>query len=350
MALNPTPADNAWTASGLANVLPANFLDNMTVDLQPTKDSITKILNKIGLINILYAPDVPNPFGRFMGTTIPFGQYIENMAIGRTTAERFDPTNCSRKFVGTDIVSWYGEVNDEYIYPKAVSDTLIQSGVHDSVGLYRVINGILGSMRSWANNDQVTKFEKQFARISLDSTDEQGYTGGYETIGLGTEAAPVDDAQVAVAMVKKIIYYVNEFKGLRTEYNKLGIPMVSDVPPVVIISRQLRAQINFAIAEIYHTQPFDIPAEVIEVDSLATPAGNIGQIGALVIDPRVLLYHLRTVNVESERCSMGRFTLYSLYGKGAFNFLWGYNAVAIMLNEGADVAYKATPLNLPTGA
>ena len=81
------------------------------------------------------------------------------------------------------------------------------------------------------------------------------------------------------------------------------------------------------------------------VDSLPTPAGNLGEIGALVIDPRVLLYHLQWMNIESERCVSGRFTNYSLAGRGVFNFLWGYNAVAITLGPTAK-EYTPTPINM----
>lgn len=347
----PTPADNYWTRSGLANALPENFLNNMSLDLAPTKNALLKVLNKIGLINIITVPTVQNPFMRYVGTDMPFGQYTENLQIGITKAEKFDPTSCTRGFFGTDIVGWYGEMNDSSIYKKSVSDTEILPVVHDSVGFNKLSDGIIQSMYNSAQNDFVAKFEKQFARISTGPTDLSGYTGGYETIGITTDGTTAkDDAEVALDLLTAVKFYVNEFKGIRTEYNKLGLPMVveGNIQPDVLMTRHMWSEIQMALASKYHTTGFEIDANVVLVDSFATPAGDIGQIGALVIDPRVLLYHMQYYNVKSEECSTGRSTLYSLVEKGIFNFLWGYNAVAVMLGP-QDKAYTATPVTLPTG-
>lgn len=349
----PTPADNYWTASGMANALPTNFLANMALDLTPTKNALLGVLNKIGLINIIRSPTVQNPFMRYVGTNMPFGRYTENLAIGRTKAEKFDPSSCARGFFGTDIIGWYGEMNDESIYKKSVSHTEIAPVVHDSVGFTNLADSIIQSMYNWAQNDFVNKFEKQFARISTGANDLSGYTGGYETIalqtGTGADVVVRDDADVALDVLTAVKFYVDEFKGIRTEYNKLGIPMVveGDIQPDVLMTRHMWSEIQMALASKYHTTGFEIPANVVLVDSFATPAGNLGQIGALVIDPRVLLYHSQYYNVMSEECTSGRSTFYTLYERGIFNFLWGYNAVAVMINT-TGKAYTPTPVTLPT--
>ena len=53
------------------------------------------------------------------------------------------------------------------------------------------------------------------------------------------------------------------------------------------------------------------------------------------------------MNVESDRCVRGRYVNWSLAGRGTFNFLWGYNAIALMLNTtGSD--YTPTKINMST--
>lgn len=342
-----TPADTYITNRNLIANLPDNFDSNMSVNLTPTINATTDLLNKIGLINIIRAPNADNPFARFMGTTMPYGRYVENISIGEISAQKFNPTSCNRVFTKTPLKSWYGEINDEYEYKTSVTDVELRMGVHDSVGLANISQGIIDALRAWYNNDFVYKFANQFARISTSSTDENGYTGGYETIAVGTSEAPVDDNTVATNLLLAIRRYVREFKGLRTTFNKLGVPMnvPSSVGVTVIMTGVMWDQMREALGQVYHQDNFDIPADIVLVDSLPTPAGNLGEIGALVIDPRVLLYHLQWMNIESERCVSGRFTNYSLAGRGVFNFLWGYNAVAITLGPTAK-EYTATPIDM----
>lgn len=345
----PTPADDAFTSRGIGTNNTTQFLNNMYTDLQPTYNAVTKILNKISLVNIIRSPRVENPFTRYMGTTMPFGQYIENLAIGDTKPEKFDPTSCTRGFFGTDIVSWFGEINDDVIYKKSVSDTEIRPGVHDSIGMANIASGIIDSLLGWVQNDMVTKFEKQFARVSTGPTDLSGYTGGYETIAITDGSTARTDEEIALDIGNSVIYYVNEFKGMRSKYNKLGKPMtVGDgFRPDVLMPRHVYVAMRKALAQTYHLEPYDIDANIVLVDSFATPPEGVGgQIGALVIDPRVLLYHQQDFNTESERCSTGRSTLYSTHLRGAFNFLWGYNAVAITMGETAK-PYTATPVTFP---
>lgn len=345
-----TQADTYWT-NRLEGKVPDNFLNNTVPMIAPDKNPVTDLVNKVGLINIIRAPTVDNPFLRYVGTTMPFGKYVENIAIGQVTAEKFSPNDCTRDFRKVGIDTWYAELNDSYEYNVSVSRVELNKGVHDAIGLSNVAEGLVDSARAWANNDMVVKFAKQFARISTSSTDTVGYTGGYETIAISEGGNPLTDEQIAKNLLLKIIYYIDEFKGLRTQYNKLGNPMVANGPfgIDVLVTRHMRTYIRQALADIYHISEFDIPANIVEVDSFPTPAGNIGEIGALIIDPRVLLYHEEWMNMEQDRCTRGRYDNYSLAGEGTFNFLWGYNAIALMLNTDAK-EYTPTPFNMPTGA
>ena len=341
--------DDYYTARLEGKVLP-NFLTNTSTNLVPTINATTDLMNKVGLINIVQAPTMDNPYTRYMATEMPYGDYVENLQIGQVSAEKFNPTDCSRDFKKVDITSWYAELNDSYEYNVSTSEPELRLGVHDSVGLSKVADGLVGSMYRWARNDMVVKFAKQLARVSQNSTDTNGYTGGYKQIAIQTTdatPAPRTDEEIALDLLENIIEYVNEFKTMSTQYNKLGAMMTTEGRPDVIITRQMYTNMRQALGQTYHLDGFDIDADIVRVGSLPTPAGNLGTIGALIIDKRSVLYHQQWMNVESDRCVRGRYVNWSLAGRGTFNFLWGYNAIALMLNTtGSD--YIPTKINMPT--
>lgn len=340
-----TSADNYYTER-LQGKVPDNFLSNTSTTLEPAKNALTDVLNKIGLIDIIPAPSIDNPYGRYMGTTMAFGAYIENLAIGAAQAEVFNPNDCTRDFRKVPIKSWYASLNDSYIYNVSTSDSQMRKGVRDSVGLAKLGDGITDSMVRWARNDMVSKFGKQFARISLDSNDKNGYTGGYETIATSENGSARQDVDIALGVLDAVINYVNEFKTLSTQYNKLGAMMTTEGKPDVIVTRQMYSYMKQALGQIYHQDGFNIDADIVLVGSLPTPDGGIGEIGALIVDKKAVSYHQQWMNIESDRCTRARYTNFSLAGEGTFNFLWGYNAVAVMLNTEAK-AYTPTPINMP---
>lgn len=332
----------------LEGKVPANFLANTSTSLDPIKNATTDILNKIGLINIIRAPSIDNPYARYIATDAPFGAYVENLAIGQATAEVFKPTDCSRDFRKVGITSWYAQLNDSYEYNVSTSTPELRKGVHDSVGLTNVADGITDSMVRWARNDMVAKFAKQFARVSTGPTDQAGYTGGYEVIASEDSAGTArEDTAIALDILEAVIKYVNEFKTLSSQYNKLGALMTTEGRPDVIVTRQMYTFMRQALGQTYHLDGFDIDADIVQVGSLPTPAGGLGEIGALVVDKRAVLYHQEWMDIESDRCVRGRYTNFSLAGEGTFNFLWGYNAVAVLVNTAAK-AYTPTPVTMPT--
>lgn len=342
-----TSMDDYYTAR-LDGKVPANFLANTSTSLDPVKNATTDILNKIGLINIIRAPSIDNPYARYIATDAPFGAYIENLAIGQATAEVFKPTDCTRDFRKVGITSWYAQLNDSYEYNVSTSTPELRKGVHDSVGLTNVADGITDSMVRWARNDMVSKFSKQFARISTGPTDQAGYTGGYEVIASEEPAGTArEDTAIALDILEAVIKYVNEFKTLSSKYNKLGALMTTEGRPDVLVTRQMYTFMRQALGQTYHLDGFDIDADIVQVGSFPTPAGGLGEIGALVVDKRAVLYHQEWVDIESDRCTRGRYTNFSLAGEGTFNFLWGYNAVGILVNT-AGKAYTATPVTMPT--
>lgn len=331
----------------LEGKVPANFLANTSTSLDPVKNATTDILNKIGLINIIRAPSIDNPYARYIATDAPFGAYIENLAIGQATAEVFNPADCTRDFRKVGITSWYAQLNDSYEYNVSTSTPELRKGVHDSVGLTSVADGITDSMVRWARNDMVAKFSKQFARVSVDGADQSGYTGGYETIATEEGGTAREDTAIALDVLEAVIKYVNEFKTLSSQYNKLGALMTTEGRPDVIVTRQMYTFMRQALGQTYHLDGFDIDADIVQVGSLPTPAGGLGEIGALVVDKRAVLYHQEWMDIESDRCVRGRYTNFSLAGEGTFNFLWGYNAVAVLVNTAAK-AYTPTPVTMPT--
>lgn len=342
-----TSLDDYYTAR-LNGKVPPNFLSNTTTSLEPAINATTDLMNKVGLINIVRAPNGDNPYTRYMATEMPYGAYVENLQIGQVNAEVFNPTDCTRDFRKVDITSWYAEVNDSYEYNVSTSEPELRLGVHDSVGLTKVADGLVDSMYRWHRNDMVVKFAKQLARVSTGASDTQGYTGGYTVIGTTTDGTTArTDEEIALELLENIIEMVNEFKTFSTKYNKLGALMTTEGRPDVIITRQMYTYMRQALGQTYHLDGFDIDADIVQVASLPTPAGNLGTIGALVIDKRSVLYHQQWMNVESDRCVRGRYVNWSLAGKGVFNFLWGYNAVALLLNT-TGKAYTPTPVTMPT--
>ena len=345
-----TSMDDYYTTR-LNGKVPANFLANTSTSLDPVKNATTDILNKIGLINIIRAPSIDNPYARYIATDAPFGAYIENLAIGQATAEVFNPKDCTRDFRKVGITSWYAQLNDSYEYNVSTSTPELRKGVHDSIGLTNVADGITDSMVRWARNDMVAKFSKQFARVSVNGADQSGYTGGYEVIATEEPKGTArEDTAIALDVLEAVIKYVNEFKTLSSQYNKLGALMTTEGRPDVIMTRQMYTYMRQALGQTYHLDGFDIDADIVQVGSLPTPTGtgiNTAEIGALVVDKRAVLYHQQWMDIESDRCVRGRYTNFSLAGEGTFNFLWGYNAVAVLMDTAAK-AYTPTPVTMPS--
>ena len=238
-------ADISYPNNGLTNTelikyleLPEDIIDDLKT-LQGTQftakanEFLTALYNKV-IYSRVFAMDFENPFRKYEGYPIEFGDTIENIFVEVPKGYKYDK-DATDPFgrVNPVVRAYYASINVQLQYETTVYDVQLRQACLNQFGFMNIIDNILAALAKAVNIDEY------FQTLTL-LNNEDLYVGGFEEIEKGA-----DDTQTAAAVCEKIVDTVSSFQHPMTSNNKAGVLQVSSPNNLIVIMKYgLKNKIN----------------------------------------------------------------------------------------------------------
>lgn len=267
-----------------------------------------------------------NPFKKFYGAPINYGDTIENIFVELPKGYKYDKdaTDPFAKKVN-DIKTLYATINYEMQYEATIYDKLLKRAVLNEYGFSNLITSILQSLTTSKNIDEY------FADLSM-LNNPQLYAGKeFKTLDLSTLST---DTEKAKALTKKIVDVVTSFEQPKTSHNALGLMQASNKSDIILfIRRDLYNTINLDyLTGVFNLSKVDLINRIVQVEDFRVKGDdgtvNGEDLGFLVIDERCFDCHVALEDSGTIYNPKGKYTNHFMNLWEIIAFKYFYNAEA----------------------
>lgn len=218
--------------------LPENIIDDLKT-LQGTQftakanEFLSALYNKV-IYSRVFAMDFENPFRKYEGYPIEYGDTIENIFVEIPKGYEYDK-DATDPFgrVNPVVKAYYASINVRLQYETTVYDVQLRQACLNTYGFMNLIDNILAALSKAVNIDEY------FQTLTL-LNNEDLYRDGFQEIEKGA-----DDGQTAAKVCRTIVDTVSSFKHPMTSNNKAGVMQVSSPSNLIVIMKYgLKNSIN----------------------------------------------------------------------------------------------------------
>jgi len=242
--------------------------DDIITDLETAQGStwvaksnefLSALYNKI-LYQTVASMEFENPFKKFDGFPINYGDTIENVFVELPKGYKFDKdaTDPFTK-MAPSVKSLYATINYDLQYETTVEDSLLRRACLSEYGFMNLIDTILGALSKSMSVDEY------FATLAT-IANKDIYASGVEEIAEGATSA-----ETLKTVTEKIVTVGNDFALPKTTNNKLAVMQTSRKDNILLVIKQsLLDKINMGyLSGVYNLSKIDfIPQEnIIGVDT-----------------------------------------------------------------------------------
>lgn len=217
---------------------------------------LTALYNKV-VYSRVFAMDFTNPFRKYEGYPINYGDTIENIFVEVPKGYEYDK-DATDPFgrVNPVVKAFYTSINMRMQYETTVYDVQLRQACLNQYGFMNLIDAILSALSKAVNIDEY------FATITLLNNADL-YKGGFTELEKGA-----DDAQTAAKVCKEIVNTVSAFKHPMTANNKAGVMQVSPESRLIVIMKYgLKNSINMDyLTGLFNLDKVGEIPEIITVD------------------------------------------------------------------------------------
>ncbi len=275
-----------------------------------------------------------NPFKKFDGFEINYGDTIENIFVETPKGYKFDKdaTNPFEKSK-SKVKTLYATINYEMQYEATIEDSLLRRAVLNEYGFMNIIEAILQSLTTAKNVDEYFATIRMLnnAEIFGNSTGVAGSKvfGELELTGTAKEQAE--------ALTKSIVDNYSSMLLPKTSKNALGVLNASNKKDLLlIIRRDLYNSINLDyLAGVFNLSKVDLLSQIMQVDSFVTMDADGTTYGDellyMIIDTRGFDNHVALQDGGLIYNPKGKYTNHFLNLWKIISFKYWYNAVAYKL-------------------
>lgn len=244
--------------------LPRDILDRLATEQGDTfaataNQFISAIVNKI-VYQKVDKMEFTNPFKRFEGFAVKYGDTIENIFTELPTGYTFDKdaTDPFTKYVPS-VKVLYATINFEMQYCVTIQNSLLKRAVLTEYGLMQLIEYFIATL-----GDRKEIDEYQATVYMLNNADI--YAGGFENVDV---YAAVTDNEKYKIVTQKIVDVASDFALPSPDNNKLGVLTATKKSDVVmVIKQELLNHINLDyLAGVFNLSKVDLIANIIPVRS-----------------------------------------------------------------------------------
>lgn len=288
-----TNTDTMWT-DRLASIMPANFMANISTSFSANQNLLDTMINRIGL-TVISAVDTPyNPFSKYTGPIVDYGDTIQKYKVDYITGNAYDPDN-TNPFTSTKNKPYaqYVTFDDSVQYHDRINNYEFKKAFTSDSKLGDFVAAKLDALYESDGLDKYTKWKKYLSDynkmgaiegVAVDSTDTDVYAGG------------LWDA------LRK--YANSKFRQPNSTYNIARKTAIS--PSVdIIMKADDKLLVDNYLKGVYNLNKTDIDANIILIDDFATIANvpntvtDLDELVAIVMDSRAPTYYPRTPEVGS---------------------------------------------------
>lgn len=308
------------------------------------------LVNKL-VYQRVHSFEFTNPFRKYFGEPIIYGDSIENVYVDKIMGRQFDRGNTD-PFAKAEnrVLATYAKLNYAMQYAVSVEDKELRKAVLNAGGFSAIADRLASRLGQSAAIDE-------YLAIIIMLNNENIYTDGFEELDVSGEST---DADVAHAISKKIGAVYRDFKLPSIDNNKVGVMTASKASDILIIAKaNLMNDLDYDyLAAVYNLSKAEIKASIMEVRSfmavvntyteeggteVITPGESGDDIDFIIIDSRGLDLHDCLNSTESIRNPKGLYTntFHNLWGSYSFNS--AYQARAYKIKRTADAVVPDSP-------
>lgn len=319
--------------------LPSDTLTNLATaqgtDYQAkSNEFLDALFNKV-LYQTVASMDFTNPFKRYDGFPIQYGDTIENIFVELPKGYKFDKdaTDPFTK-VNPDVKTLYSSINYEMQYCSTIQDSLLRRACLSEYGMMNLIDTIIGALSKAMNIDE---YKATIAMLN----NKDLYAGGFQTLEFEKGATDKDKAEL---VTKTIVNTVSSFKLPMTSNNKLGVEQNSSASDLLLVIKYgLLNSINLDyLTGVYNLSKVDLLKNIVEVDGFqvtkdvgGTPTIVGEDLDFIIVDTKGFDMHTALQDGGLIYNPKGKYTnhFYNLWKIMSFKYF--YNARAFKLTEKA---------------
>lgn len=319
--------------------LPADILTKLQTEqgaeYQATANQfLSALINKV-LYQTVDSMEFTNPFKKFDGFPVRFGDTIENIFVELPKGYKFDKdaTDPFGKVVPA-VKALYATINYELQYETTIQDSLLRRACINEYGFMNLIDTILASLAKAMSLD-----EYKATLYALNNADL--FANGIEEIERGSSVS-----ETAKTVTETIINAVSAFELPMTANNKAGILNISNPSDcLLIIKYDLLNSINLDyLTGVFNLSKVDLIKNIIKVDSFqvlkpgdetANPAVDPSLVGDdidfMILDSKGFDNHVALQDGGMIYNPKGKYTNHFMNLWKIISFKYFYNARAFKL-------------------
>ena len=277
-----------------------------------------------------------NPFKKYDGFEVNYGDTIENIFVETPKGYKFDrgATNPFEKAVNT-VKTLYASINYEMQYEATIEDSLLRRAVLNEYGFMNIIEAILQSLTTAKNVDEYFATLRMLnnAEIFGNSTGVAGSKTFAELELTGTAK------EQAETVTKQIIDDFTAMQLPKTSKNALKQLNASNKSNLLlIIRRDVLNSINIDfLAGVFNLSKVELLSQIMTVDSFVTLDAEGHEYGEeliyMIVDTRGFDNHVALQDGGLIYNPKGKYTNHFLNLWKIISFKYWYNAVAYKLKE-----------------
>ena len=319
--------------------LPADTLTNLATaqgtDYQAkSTEFLDALFNKV-LYQTVTSMEFTNPFKRYDGFPIQYGDTIENVFVELPKGYKFDK-DASDPFTkcNPDVKTLYSSINYEMQYCTTIQDSLLRRACLSEYGMMNLIDTIIGALSKAMNIDEYKATIAMLNNANL-------YAAGFQKLEYAQGATDKDKAEL---ITKTIVNTVSSFKLPMTSNNKLGVEQNSSAGDLLLVIKYgLLNSINLDyLTGVYNLSKVDLLKNIVEVDGFqvtkdvsGTPTMVGDDIDFIILDTKGFDMHTALQDGGLIYNPKGKYTnhFYNLWKIMSFKYF--YNARAFKLTQKA---------------
>lgn len=288
-----------------------------------------------------------NPFKKFYGFPINYGDTIENVFVELPRGYTFDK-DAKDPFVKkvNDIKMLYASINYEMQYETTIQDTLLRRACLNEYGFMNLVSAILKSLTAGKNIDEY------FADLSM-LNNPNIYAGKqFKTLDVSTLTTK---KEIAEALTQKIIDVTSSFELPSTMHNALGLMnATSKDNMILVIRRDLYNRINLDfLTGVFNLSKVDLIKKIIVVEDFRVKGSdgtvNGENLGFVVLDRRCFDCHVALDDSGTIYNPKGKYTNHYMNLWEVISFKYFYNAEAYKVVLPSETVEAPTEPTEPAG-
>lgn len=330
----PTKTDDMWSER-LANIMPDNFMDNISGQFLINNGILNTMINRIGLTLIHSVDVINNPFGDFTKTIMDYGDTVQEYKVKvidgkKFTADEFGDDTSTYKPNPFSVeknkpYAQYSQIDDKVKYKQTIFDNQLKLAFTSEAKFGDFVASMTGAMQESDTLDKFIKWKKFMSNEAI--------YGAKETIDAD------DTTEYYAKMIRLMKDTITKFKFPSKNYNKAQDMVVSNNISIIMKAEDKNKIDMDILAGVYNMDMMKLNAKIRLVDDFATVKVAEGEtttdkeVACIIVDDRFFSYYPRTPMAGAV------YNPEDLYTNLFLNVQGTYSAA---LFRNAEIVYKGT--------